>query len=166
MLCGCSRHEGVPVPREYAWPRVAEADTVMRVVEGAPLPFFVSGQARVTAKPGEVYGLDIDYPQYNATIYVTFIPVTEDELPRVMAARLERMRLNLNGAPYDQDKTDTSLVVTARTSAQIPAQLLTRSGRYLVSATATMHSPQQDVPYDSVRPVYEALSRHLSRALH
>lgn len=161
----CGRGETAPVPRAYAWPRVAEGDTAMRAVEGAPVPFLAASSAQVTEKPGEVYGLDIDYPAYDATIYVSFIPVTEADADRVMRARLERIRLNLNGAPSGQDKTDSTLIVTARTSAQIPAQLLALRGRYIVSATATMHRPQQTVPYDSVRPVYEALSRHLREAL-
>lgn len=76
MFASCQRHS---TPKAYGYFRISIPDTAYAdcALEGYPYTFLLSKNAEIKARefPGEVYWIDIVYPDLNATIHCSYKPV-------------------------------------------------------------------------------------------
>lgn len=170
--CGdSSRQTAVPLPQ--AWPRTPLYDSVYTVIDSLPASFSVNASARLTVKPADSNtGVDIAYPAYHATIYMTIVPGlgTRDAMEKVWQARRDRIDANLGGISADVSAVDTpsgwrGALVRTRSASQTPVQLLVanRDRGVMVTATAFLHDPVTAANLDSVSPTADALEADLRR---
>ena len=128
-------------------------------------------------KPGRTPGLDIPYPRYNATVYLTIIPDAFADFDQIWNARRARIDNNLGDIPTtaleihsQSDSTFISALVVAKSATQTPVQLLAASRRHgiIVSATAFLHTKVSPTSLDSITSAIESLAtdlRHLAENL-
>lgn len=173
LLAGCtggSDNRATAIPRPTAWPRIQLYDSVFTAVENAPVNLEANNAATLTVKNDKNYGLDIGYPAYNATVYVTVISNINDShtLAQVLDGRRERISRNL-GTTHATAMQQTNnhgfecIIVEAGAATQTPAQLLAwnREKGVVVTATAFLSSPVTAQNLDSIAPVNHALARDL-----
>lgn len=177
--CGgdCDGADRAVAPLPTAWPRVAVCDSVYRVVPGLPVHIEANAGAHVTVKDGANPGVDIAYPQYGATVYLTVVHGLSgrEAFARAWQGRRDRIDANTGDANADiQPVAGThyrgALVVT-HSASQTPVQLLVGddAAGVIVSATAFIHAPVTAPVVDSIAPVVDALAadlRHLTTALN
>ncbi len=169
LAAGCSGGEKRAVPRRKAYPRIELPDTAMRPAEAAPLHFLVNGQTCVTSeKEG---WLNVKYPTLGATMYVTFTRTAPAEIATVKANRMERLMLNNGGLPSKQSEFITPggfrSLVAQTDGASTPIQFLaTDDSVWVVSGAVYFSDPKATVATDSVRPMTEAITADIFRALN
>ncbi len=174
LLSDCSGGGGdVAVPRREAFPRIQLYDTAYRAVEGLPLTLSVNVSAltSVAERDGGLW-VDIVYPRYHATVYVTLTRVDAVTLPAVMENRLRRMELNRGGEPAeDVEEVESpagflASIVAGDAAGLIPMQFIsTDHERWVVSGAVVMAGATRTAARDSVRPVVDALRADLRRAM-
>lgn len=173
LLCACSgqtSRDKTQVPRPEAWPRIAIYDSIYQVVDSLPVVFEANASAKIEhTRPGWV---NINYPAYASTIYLTVTQTTPAEIESVVDNRLERMALNI------ADNTDVtqehivspefeSLMLVSPGTRSTPLQFVaTDRCSTVVSGTAFFHNAGQITSTDSVTPVIESLKRDLVHALN
>lgn len=158
----------VPLPRAY--PRIHTYPALYTVYPSLPVALSLNSAVTPVLKPGRTPGLDIPYPRYNATVYLTVIPHAYADFDRICNARRARITANLGGiatsAMEVTSQADTSFVsaiVLAKSATQTPVQLLGASRRHgiIVSATAFLHDKVKATNLDSISPAIEALARDM-----
>ena len=172
FAAGCKKSQPVATPLPVAWPRlpIAAADT-MRTLDGLPVEVAVNPAATYTVVDSKPMGLTVHYPSVDVDIYYTFIPVeTADRLEEVVDSRLQRISLNLKGADartlhgVDNDE-NVAVMVVATSGTQTPVQLLATLPGYVVTATSFINDANATTAYDSIRPLFEAIEKDMSRSL-
>lgn len=167
---------GVPLPEAY--PRIQLYDADYAPAPGLP-EVEVNVNARTVVRSGEFPALDIVYPRYNATVYLTVIPGLADvsRFDAVWEERRRRIDNNLGGAgavaeeiTSQTDSTYRSALVLSPSATQTPVQLLaaSRERGTVVTATAFLHTPVTSADLDSIAPVIGALAadlRHIALTL-
>lgn len=172
LLCACSgqtSRDKTPVPRPEAWPRIAIYDSIYQVVDSLPVVFEANASAKIEhTRPGWV---NINYPAYASTIYLTVTQTTPAEIESVVDNRLERMALNI------ADNTDVtqehivspdfeSIMLISHGTRSTPVQFVSTDRRStVVSGTAFLHNAGQIASTDSVAPVIESLRHDIVHAL-
>lgn len=172
LLCACSgqtSRDKTPVPRPEAWPRIAIYDSIYQVVDSLPVVFEANASAKIEhTRPGWV---NINYPAYASTIYLTVTQTTPAEIESVVDNRLERMALNI------ADNTDVtqehivspdfeSIMLISPGTRSTPVQFVSTDRRStVVSGTAFLHNAGQIASTDSVAPVIESLRHDIVHAL-
>jgi len=175
MACACSGGDDTAVPRRHAYPRPVMLDTLYAAMDSLPVRFLVNKSAHVASRPGSggSRGLDIAYPQYGATVYCTFTPVTTDKFKEVADNRLERIYLNISGANPDvdtrlNDAGFMTVLVMAPAAMSTPIQFLAfdedKPG-LVVSGAVFFHNVNQDSSTDSIAPMVDAIGRDIRKAL-
>lgn len=173
LLYACSGQtprDKTPVPRPEAWPRIAIYDSIYQTVDSLPVIFEANSSAKIEhTQPGWV---NINYPAYNSTIYLTVTETNPAEIESVVDNRLERMALNI------ADNTDVtqehivspdfeSIMLISPGTRSTPVQFVSTDRRStVVSGTAFFHNAGQITSTDSVTPVIESLKRDLVHALN
>lgn len=181
MLCSCSNNEqagsdgAVPLPEGY--PRIDIYPAEYTACDSLPVTVSVNSALTPVLKPGRTPGLDIPYPRYNATVYLTVIPDAFADFDQIWDARRTRIDNNLGDIPTSAmeipsraDTTFISALVMAKSATQTPVQLLAASRRHgiIVSATAFLHTNVTPASLDSITPAIESLAtdlRHLAENL-
>lgn len=172
--CGCGG-DTAPVPRRYAYPRIAvhapeyvRADSVPVVLEvPASLPVRTERRA-----DGSVW-FTIDYPAYGAYVYGTLTPVDVTTVAGVVDNRVERAGLNIGPAPVSAiDVVSTGgydgVVMVAPSAVSMPVHFLSYNlsdPRWVVSGSAFFKQPPTAEAADSVAPVVEVMVRDVTRMM-
>lgn len=161
----CVRHSDAPVPRPYAYPRIALYDTIYKAIPEMPLNIEVNTGASVsdTLLNGGIRWITLNYPAYRCNVYLTLTPVADSrEASSAIANRRERMALNFNTSfirsipVASVDSSFTGEVAVALDNSPMPVQII-GSGRGFVLSGA-MHLETPDARIDSVRPIVDAIS--------
>lgn len=160
----------VPLPEAY--PRIDTYPARYTVYDSLPVALSVNSAVTPVLKPGRTPGLDIPYPRYNATVYLTVIPDAYDDFDQIWNARRARIDNNLGdiatSAMEVTSQADTSFIsaiVLAKSATQTPVQLLGASRRHgiIISATAFLHDNVKATNLDSISPAIEALAHDMQR---
>lgn len=171
LLAACGRRapEGdVPLPK--AFPRIVVYDSVYAPVDSLPLVWEcnTSAKAKVNNLGTKCY-VNIVYPAYSATLYLSFFNVTsEKDRLRVLFNRHDRMCFNAGAS--DSELTEfltpagfeVKMMVTPMGS-PVPLQLLAIGSQWIVSGA--LHMLQAPESADSVAPVIRAVERDVVHAL-
>lgn len=169
MASGCGRSESsgsVPLPR--AWPRVGALDSTTVTVECGGLGMTVSRSAEV--EHVEPYAVNLHYPALHAVTYLTVRDIADTDYETVWANRVERMALNVGDHETQTlqytDSTGSRLLLCITPSGCLtPVQMLkVGAGRVLTGATVIEDAAH--APYDSIRPVIEALVAEARRIIN
>lgn len=182
MACSRGDSDGTAAPLPTAWPRVAVYDTLYAPVSGLSVNIEVNTGANTTVKAGENPGVDIAYPRYGVTVYLTVVRGLNKraDFEQVWRARRERIDTNTGGTAVDvaavyagppgAETSYNGALVIARSASQTPVQLLAGcvSAGTVVTATAFVHAPVDAAALDSIAPVVDAVAadlRHLAENL-
>lgn len=176
LLIACSgRSNGdadgsVPLPEAY--PRINTYPARYVVYDSLPVLLSVNSAVTPVAKPGRTPGLDITYPHYNATVYLTVIGDAVADFDQIWDARRARIDNNIGdmatSAIEITSRADSSFVtaiVQAKSATQTPVQLLAASRRHgiIVTATAFLHDKITATNLDSVAPAINAIADDMQR---
>lgn len=169
LLAACGEkapEDYVPLPRAY--PRIAVYDSVYAPVDSLPLVWECNTSAKVNNLRTKSY-VNIVYPAYSATLYLSFFNVTsEKDRLRVLANRQERMLFNAGAS--DSELTEfltppgfeVKMIVTPMGS-PVPLQFLAVGSQWIVSGALHMRLAPESA--DSVAPVIRAVERDVVHAL-
>lgn len=170
MAAASCTSKGTPaVPKPEAYARVAEYDSVYVKADSIAVNFETNAGA-VTTKAGENW-LNIAYPAYDATVYVTFTPTSPDSISNVINNRRQRMDLNIsdrNNLQITELQSNgfTSMIMESEESQSIPLQFLSTDGKkWVVSGAVFFSKVGAGTPVDSIRPMIEVVRRDLMHAL-
>lgn len=168
-LTACSNTDSTPVPRKYAYPRINISEAAYSQADSVPVVDFAvnTAEARLLVNPK---GCDIVYDRYGATVYVSVISNldTPEKFNDAWDNRVERINRNLGGTQKNtvevKNKNFTGVVIIAPTVSQTPIQLLSANtdDGVIVSATAFMHNNIPTNAYDSIAPIYQAISHDIT----
>lgn len=164
VMSSCRQKEGDVTPRRYAYPRIDAYDSIYRRVGLGPVSIEVNASA--TTSSSKDGWLDIHYPRYGATIYLSASHT--DDLPAAIANRRQRISLNLGGAKaathnFVSGDFDCEVIESVDAGAT-PVQLLAVSPKGLViSGSANISG--STTPADSIRPIVSALTRDAMQIL-
>ncbi len=170
VLCCCS-DPAPSVPKRPAYPRVQLYEAQYNMPD-FPVNFAVNSGASAAVERGEgSHWLTIDYPRYDATIYVTATPVANADAMRAeVDNRLRRMELNAGSTPVDETKGSTAgsdwVLTRARGASATPLQFILyppQGTGWVVSGAAFLKGAI--APADSIAPVINALASDLQYAL-
>lgn len=81
LLMACSEY----TPKPLGYPRIERGNAAPRSYENHRLSFLYSSDAEIqqlTSDTKQVLWFNIFYPAYNATIYCTYLPITESTFPK------------------------------------------------------------------------------------
>lgn len=168
LLTGCFGDDADDafVPKPIAYPRIDlyPDSAVTDTIDG--VSFKVNASA-ILDRSG-YNSADIYYPRYEAILYLA----VNKNIPDLAAAedgRRMRMSLNLSGSPAIQSTSvhgaDSAVIVTAQTAIQTPVQFMLVNRRYnaMVTGAFFMNGWTDTTPYDSIRPVIDALNGECRR---
>lgn len=168
--CTGGSGDNVPVPKPVAYPRI---DTLpqeytsaggLNVNRGAEIvtdSLFADGTRWIT----------VDYPTYQASLYISEVPVAKGGMEVAVENRTERMALNSGGntgelISFMAKGYDIRILVTPRHSSH-PVQLLAvnPAANRIITATAVLNNPGAIHNPDSVAPVIDALKADITSLL-
>lgn len=170
-----SGEDNTAIPRRHAYPRIeipiesySEVD-----VDGKGLIIAVNEGAiyeRRAADDGDAKFLDVEYPQFNSTIFYTITPVEQSTIENVIANRLERIRLNLGDADaelleFDSPQGFENKVFVSHGDISTPVQFISTDGRKVVVSGVAFVKDASAATADSIAPIVELLRRDIVHAL-
>lgn len=168
--CGGQTPRNEAVPRPTAWPRIALYDSVYHAVDSLAVVFEANAASEIVhTRPGWV---NINYPAYAATIYLTVTQTNSDEIEKVVDNRLERMALNIaDNVDARQEHIASpefeSLLLDSPGTRSTPLQFVsTDRHSTVVSGTVFFHNAGQITSTDSVAPAVESLRSDIVHALN
>jgi len=167
---GCSGGtEYGAIPRRTAYPRPTLPDTAMSQCESAPLYFLVNAQA-VTSSEKEGW-VTVAYPGLGAKMFVTFTATSPSEVDMVKANRMERLMLNCGDRPSSHtefvNRHGFRALVVGTDGISTPVQFLASDDSiWVVSGAVYFADPKAAEASDSIRPMAEAISDDVFRALN
>lgn len=172
LLVGCSGNSGADdtaVPRPRAYPRVAEFGGEYRdtIIGGVVVP--VNVNATTSSKRHD--WLNVDYPDYKATIYIT-VTATQapDALDAALSNRLERISLSVGGRrAHTEEMVNAagfhSVLTIVGEPSPLPFQFIAVSpDRRLLSGAVALSGAIE--PADSVAPVLRRLRADVTNMIH
>lgn len=171
VLTGCkgSPAADLPVPRQYAYPRIQVPEALYRQDTIGSVAVAVNASA-VTDSP-EAGWLTATYPGLDAEIYFTLTPLTADNAESLIANRVERLSMNTGGAPTEVVETvnpnawECTLLVTPSGSPTPVQFLAVEPGKWMLSGSA-MIAGATSAPKDSIRPTVDMLRRDITHLLN
>lgn len=167
VLGACNRPKP-PVAKPEAYARVVDYGREYVAVDSLPLHFEVNANARLTRKD---MWLNVTYPAYRATVYLTFTPAEPDAIASIIDNRMERAHLNLAsaaGLEISEIVTDefTSRLLQSESTTATPLQFVSTDGeRWVVSGAVFFENVMPNAPLDSLRPMVETIRRDLIHGL-
>lgn len=165
----CSQPAATPVPRPEAYPRITDPGESYAVVDGSPVLFETNTSAIVNV-PKQNW-IDITYPSLHATLHISLTPADTSEIGKIIANRMERIRLNLaDRSTVENIETDSpqfrSVIFCSPDSRSTPLQFIaTDDSAWVVSGVAFFDRISPDAPVDSLSPAVSYIRRDLTRAL-
>lgn len=162
LLCACvkiNENTSAPIPRPEAYQRVEPYgdSTVTACVDG--LAFSINANADTLSKRPD--WLNIVYPRYNATIYITVRHMdNEGDLYKAVGNRMMRMQRNAGAnqaemASFD-NKYGFQCGISTCPGSPTPVQFVAFDKKYnFISGVAHIDGPC--MPVDSMQPTFEAL---------
>lgn len=169
LSCSQSRKDNV-APKPEAFPRSAMYDSIYHEVDSMPVRFEVNSAARIDRTSG--LWLNIEYPLYAATIFVTMTPVTPETYGDVLLNRRQRQELNIGSAEIETEVERISSgsfiseLLVAPEAKSTPLQFIAvDSVNWVVSGTAFFHNVSNSASVDSLAPMVGTLHRDIRRML-
>lgn len=165
-------------PRPMAYPRPVIYDTVYAAAPDMPVRFEVNVQATLLAPavsgsaPAGTRWLNVGYPDYGATLFCTFTPVSSDaDRSKVVGNRMERMMMNLGDNYATQtevaspDGGYSSVIISSLGQTLTPVQFVSQGRQWVISGALQFNTPA-DAPIrpDSVKPYIDAVTADLIHA--
>lgn len=171
LLSGCSQGEkAVNIPRPEAWPRVDLYTEKMDTVAGVPLLFEANADALSSSRREDAgWWVNVRYPLYHATLYVSITPVDTTSEQEVIDNRVERISRNIGGRTTEMTELTTpsgfhASVTMTRMASVTPVQFIaTLPGMWVVSGSLALD--QAPASPDSIAPVLEAVHGDVIRML-
>lgn len=174
LAASCGRERRVDVPRQYAFPRIEVPDSAFAVFDNFPTPLQVntSSKATITRENADGVWADIEYPSLNAQIFLTYIPIAnQQQFASVVDNRAERIALNLGGNDAEvlsltSGVYDSEIYVAAG-RVTTPVQFIAVCDTAIISGMAFLPAAQEAVG-DSLQPVVDLLRRdvlHMMKTL-
>ena len=114
--------------------------------------------------------IDINYPDYNATIHATYTPVDNTTLNATLANRSERIALDLGDTTFENisinnpDGTSANIYAT-RNNMVTPLMFLATDHKSWILSGAVAFDGTSTINYDSVSPIVNTLQRDLIHSL-
>ena len=168
LFASCGADESA-TPRRRAYQRIEAYDSAYVAVDSLPVRLLANSSARVSRpRPDWV---NIIYPRYNATVFISVTAASPDDIPSVVDNRTERIGLNIGDATAVKSTvTDNggfiSTLYEAPAAVATPLQFVaTDSRRYVVSGSVFFNNAGDIGSMDSVAPVVAAIRRDLVVAL-
>lgn len=178
IACGCGRKSGSDadaVPRRHAYPRIEVPDSAFTFIEVNDRSLSVAlnnatDYAFHTSDDGSSDFIDVDYPGFNAAIYYTITPVTENTVADVLDNRLERIRLNLGGSDaelleFDSPAGFENKIFASRGDISTPVQFISTDGASTVISGMAFLRDASAANADSLAPVVAMLRRDILHSL-
>ncbi|MDE6265898.1 MAG: hypothetical protein K2M07_00915 [Muribaculaceae bacterium] len=181
LLCSCGGETASdrPVPRRHAYPRPMLYPREYVSAGGSPA-IDINSSAAVRTDSVNSAGarwVTVDYPAYDGTIYMTFLPTTPSQFASAMDNRLERIGLNAGGGSMENlsfssdDHGFSCELFTSRGETVSPVQFLAYDEGHTLLAYGTFNfNPGVDVAQtDSLAPIVNALRLdmlHLLKSLN
>lgn len=152
-------------PKPSAYPRIdrSEVDSVKN--EGKEFSFYYSGDARleslVSEQESEIW-FNLVYPQFDAKIYCTYIPITKNKLPEVLEDSYQLAYSHASVADgilqtqyVNEDKHITGLIYDIKGSVAVPLQFyVTDNARNFLRGSLYFN---KNVEKDSIAPIVSFL---------
>lgn len=160
-----------------AYPRPVIYDTVYAAAPDMPVKFEVNARASLESPsvsgtaPAGTHWLNIGYPDYGATLFCTFTPVSSDaDRSKVVGNRMERMMMNLGDNYATQTEVASpdgysSVIISSLGQTLTPVQFVSQGRRWVISGALQFNTPA-DAPIrpDSVKPYIDAVTADLIHA--
>lgn len=144
FLTGCHRKEETLVPRRTAYPRVELYDTIYKEAISSPVKVWVNSSAttEVSRRNENDTWINVRYPRYRATLSLTLIEATGENLKKALDNRNERISLNLHGVECSTTGTSykdvTGIIPVAERPCVTPVQVLaTDKSSFLLTGALT-----------------------------
>lgn len=171
LLASCSQGEkAVNIPRPQAWPRVDLYTQKMDTVEGLPLLLEANADALAsTSREDAGWWVNVRYPLYRATLYISLTPVDTVTEQEVIDNRVERISRNIGGRTTEMTELTTpsgflASVTMTRMASVTPVQFIaTLPGMWVVSGSLALDKAPASP--DSIAPVVEAVHGDVIRML-
>ncbi len=169
MACGSGTTDNEtsqPVPLPRVWPRTAVYPEVyIPAAPGSDLEVVEGLTTTQRTTPDGYRWVDISYPAYHATLYLSDMELSSDE--NTAAARSNRMeRMALNSGGRQSEKTEfltpagyDALILTTPTGSLTPVQFVATGKRRIVSGAFTLDRVPASA--DSLAPTLRAVERDI-----
>lgn len=175
-VSGCKGdNSDVAIPRRHAYPRIElPQESYTNVNSGyKDVEIAVNDVATYVcrdADDGDTRFLDVDYPQFNSTIFYTITPVEQSNIENVIANRLERIRLNLGDCDaelleFNSEEGFENKVLVSRGEISTPVQFISTDGKDVVVSGVAFVKEASAATADSIAPIVEMLRRDIIQAL-
>ncbi len=143
MACAACSHADKPVPRREAYARIEPYAHEYTAIGADSVPVALraaKGAAATVSRGGKgAWWVTIAYPRYRAGIYATILPASAEQMPQLLADRMERLALDMGSAmPQLEEWTRgrfTGITAIAPWNLATPAKLIAHDGTHIVSAT-------------------------------
>lgn len=164
----CKGTDDTATPRRRAYQRIEAYTPDYTAVDSLPVRLLVNSSA-VVSRPRRDW-VNVNYPRYNATVFISVTETDDRSIADVIANRVERIALNAGDAPADALDIDngrfTSTLYDARAAVATPLQFVATDGKTVViSASVFFDNADRITSLDSVAPAVEAIRRDLTTAL-
>lgn len=159
ITASCTDTSNRPMPRRTAFPRVNLYDTIYTAVRVGNVHLAVNAQATTTF-PRQQW-IDVAYPRYGATLHLSVVNISTDEMSDAIDNRMQRIALNLGDATAEQfdfsSENFSCRLIVAPEAGQTPVQLLATNNSTIISGTAVFSG--NTTPIDSIRPIVDAIAK-------
>lgn len=164
----CGGTDDTATPRRRAYQRIEAYTPDYTAVDSLPVRLLVNSSA-VVSRPRRDW-VNVNYPRYNATVFISVTETDDHSIADVIANRVERIALNAGDAPADALDIDngrfTSTLYDARAAVATPLQFVATDGKSVViSASVFFENANRITSLDSVAPAVETIRRDLTTAL-
>ncbi|MGN0220473.1 MAG: hypothetical protein ACI4AX_09360 [Muribaculaceae bacterium] len=164
----CGGHDDTATPRRRAYQRIEAYAPEYTAVDSLPVRLLVNSSATVS-RPRRDW-VNVSYPRYNATIFISVTETDSGNIDDVIANRIERIALNAGDVRVDALDIDngrfSSTLYDAPAAVAMPLQFVATDGKSLVvSASVFFDNADRITSLDSVAPAIEAIRRDLTTAL-
>ena len=164
----CGGHDDTATPRRRAYQRIEAYAPEYTAVDSLPVRLLVNSSATVS-RPRRDW-VNVSYPRYNATIFISVTEADSGNIDDVIANRIERIALNAGDVRVDALDIDngrfSSTLYDAPAAVAMPLQFVATDGKSLVvRASVFFDNADRITSLDSVAPAVEAIRRDLTTAL-
>lgn len=166
LACSCGS-ESRPVPKPEAFPRIDVCPEEYRNLHELNINSCAEIVTDSVKSNGAVW-ITARYPKYNATLYVTKISHSREDMVREISERVRRIELNAGGGKIERNVRSIpggmeQQIFVARRGSAHPVQLLAvdMKKNEIISAATVLEDYSEKTDPDSIAPVIDALKRDL-----